>query len=257
MPSTTSPHYSKSFRRYAFLTTSALSLVGLMATGYVPVHSSSFSPMTLPSPLLDTPLAKPSAQSSHQATKPALQKIILGGGCFWGIEAIFERTKGVTQAVSGYAGGQKNTAEYNLVSSGVTGHAEVVEVTYDPTQITLGQLLKIFFSVAHDPTQLNRQDPDVGTQYRSVIFYQSTEQQQIANRYIAQLNQAKLFKQPIVTQVVALPSTNTSTNGFYPAEEYHQDFVQKNPRQGYVVAYDLPKLTYFAQQFPEWVVSRK
>src|SRR5262245_22168665 len=172
------------------------------------------------------------------------QSAVLAGGCFWGVEAVFERLKGVTDVVSGYAGGKKATAHYEVVSMGITGHAESVQITYDPAQITYGQLLRIFFSVAHDPTDLNRQGPDEGTQYRSSIFYSSDEQRDIAQAYIEQLDAAKVYKRRIVTKVVPL-------DGFYPAEAYHQDFLRRNPTYPYIVYNDLPKLEHLQKAFPE------
>ncbi|HTS30872.1 MAG TPA: peptide-methionine (S)-S-oxide reductase MsrA [Bryobacteraceae bacterium] len=174
---------------------------------------------------------------------------VLAGGCFWGVEAVFERLKGVSNVVSGFAGGSKITAHYEIVSTGETGHAESVEITYDPSQITYGKLLQVFFSVAHDPTTLNRQGPDRGTQYRSAIFYSSDEQKSIAEAYIKQLNEAKVFSHPIVTQVVPL-------KGFYAAEAYHQHFIDRNPDYPYVVYNDLPKLRELQKQFPDWVARQ-
>jgi peptide-methionine (S)-S-oxide reductase len=170
--------------------------------------------VAIPDPAIDVPLA--SSRSEQTA--------VFAGGCFWGIEAVFEHVKGVTDASSGYAGGAANTAHYDMVSSGTTGHAESVLVKYDPSQITYGQLLKVFFSVAHDPTQLNRQGPDVGTQYRSVIFYDNAEQKRIAGAYIDQLNQAKVFDGKIVTEVVP-------NKAFYKAESYHQNYAAHHPNR--------------------------
>ncbi len=170
--------------------------------------------------------------------------VVLAGGCFWGVEAVFEHVNGVKSVWSGYSGGAANTAEYEKVGTGRTGHAESVQVVYDPSQITLGQLLKVFFSVAHDPTELNRQGPDEGTQYRSAIFFGNEDQRNIAQAYIAQLNQAKVFKHKVVTEVSAL-------KGFYRAEDYHQDFVLHNPTHPYVAFNDLPKVTALSKQFPE------
>ena len=174
----------------------------------------------------------------------ALQTIVLAGGCFWGIEAVYEHIKGVTEAVSGYAGGTKAQADYETVSSGATGHAEVVRVTFDPAKVTLEKLLQVFFSVAHDPTQLNRQGPDVGPQYRSAIFFANEEQSRVARAYVDQLTKAKTYPRPIVTQIVKL-------EGFYPAEEYHQDFAEKNPTYPYIVFHDKPKVENLKQRFPE------
>jgi peptide-methionine (S)-S-oxide reductase len=169
---------------------------------------------------------------------------VFAGGCFWGVQAVFQHVKGVVKATSGYSGGAANTAQYELVSTGETGHAESVKITYDPSQITYGELLRIFFSVVHDPTQLNRQGPDEGTQYRSAIFYDNDEQKRIAESYIAQLNDAKIFRRKIVTQVVAL-------NAFYPAEDYHQDYATRHPDQPYIVFNDAPKVAHLRQQFPD------
>ena len=169
--------------------------------------------------------------------------VVLAAGCFWGVEAVFERVKGVTEATSGYAGGGRLTAHYEIVSTGTTGHAESVKVTYDPSQVTFGQLLKVYFAVAHDPTELNRQGPDEGTQYRSSIFYTSDEQKQVALAYIAQLDEAEVFQRPIVTKVVPL-------EGFYPAEAYHQRFFDKNPDYPYIVFNDLPKVKNLEREFP-------
>jgi peptide-methionine (S)-S-oxide reductase len=169
---------------------------------------------------------------------------VFAGGCFWGVEAVFDHLKGVNDVVSGYAGGVESTAHYEMVGSGRTGHAESVQVTFDPSQITYGKLLQIFFSIAHDPTQLNRQGPDEGTQYRSAIFYRSDEQKRVAEAYIRQLAAAKVFRHPIVTQVTPL-------KGFYAAEEYHQNFLERNPDNPYIVYNDLPKIEHLKRQYPE------
>jgi peptide-methionine (S)-S-oxide reductase len=174
---------------------------------------------------------------------------VLAGGCFWGVEAVFERLKGVKDVVSGFAGGSRASAHYEMVSTGTTGHAEAVRITYDPARITYEELLKVFFVVAHDPTQLNRQGPDEGPQYRSAIFYTDSRQQAIADAFIKHLNDAKIFPRPVVTKIQAL-------DGFYPAEPYHQDFVRKNPRYPYVVYHDLPKLEHLEKTFPE-LLERK
>lgn len=194
----------------------------------------------LPDPLQDEPLAKNAASRT----------LVLAGGCFWGIEAVFQHVKGVTGAVSGYAGGSARSARYEIVSLGMSDHAESVEVTYDPAQISAGKLLKIFFSVAHDPTQLNRQGPDSGPQYRSAVFFTTPEQGGIARAYIAQLDGAKAFTGPIVTEVKPLEK-------FYPAEAYHQDYVRKNPGSSYVVFNDLPKVAHLRKAFPELYVEGK
>jgi len=193
----------------------------------------------MPDPVVDAP----KAGAKGQATA------VFAGGCFWGVEAVFKHVKGVTRATSGYAGGSAKTASYELVGSGTTGHAESVEVVYDPSQISYGQLLKVFFSVAHDPTQLNRQGPDVGTQYRSAIFFSNPDQQRIAQAYVAQLQDAKLFSRPIVTQVAPL-------QGFYPAEAYHQDYLARHPESMYIVINDLPKLAQLKVQWPDLYVAR-
>lgn len=195
--------------------------------------------VTIPDPALDAPLA---------ATKGE-QTAVLAGGCFWGIEAVFEHVKGVTKVTSGYAGGTADTASYGTVSEGETGHAESVRITYDPSQITYGQLLKIFFAVAHDPTELNRQGPDTGTQYRSAIFYSNEEQKRIATAYIDQLNKAQAFRQRIVTQVAPL-------NAFYEAEAYHQDYAARHPNDAYIVINDLPKVENLRKQFPNLYRAR-
>jgi len=204
-------------------------LAGLIACNQVKAASEAVS---LPDPATDAPLA-----ATH-----GKQTAVFAGGCFWGIQAVFQHVKGVTEATSGYSGGSASTAEYETVSTGTTGHAESVRVTFDPSEISYGQLLKIFFSVAHDPTQLNRQGPDVGSQYRSVIFYTSEEQQHIAQAYIAQLERAKVFSRRIVTQVVPL-------KGFYEAEAYHQNYATLHPDNPYIAYNDLPKVEHLREQF--------
>jgi peptide-methionine (S)-S-oxide reductase len=174
-----------------------------------------------------------------------LQTAVLAGGCFWGVQAVYQHTKGVTRAVSGYAGGQKDTAHYEMVGAGRTGHAETVSITFDPQQISYGKILQIYFSIAHNPTQLNRQGPDFGTQYRSAIFYADDEQKRIASAYVAQLQQAHVFAGPIVTKLDPL-------SGFYPAEDYHQDFLVLHPSYPYIVFNDLPKLDNLKQLFPDY-----
>ena len=172
------------------------------------------------------------------------QTAVLAGGCFWCVEAVFRQIEGVEKVVSGYSGGDAASAHYDIVSTGKTGHAESVQVTYDPRKISYGQLLKVFFDVAHDPTQLNRQGPDVGPQYRSAIFYSDPEQKRIAEAYVKQLDQAKVFRAPIVTQVVELKT-------FYPAEEHHQNFCNRNPRNPYVVNVAMPKVEKVKKKLPE------
>jgi peptide-methionine (S)-S-oxide reductase len=187
----------------------------------------------LPPPAVDVP--------AGEATSAVA---VLAGGCFWGVQGVFQHTKGVTNAVSGYAGGDKNTAHYEVVGSGTTGHAESVQVTYDPRQISYGRLLQIFFSVAHDPTQLNRQGPDFGPQYRSAIFPASDEQAAVARAYIAQLDQARTFKKRIATKI-------EPGRAFYPAEAYHQDFLTRHPTYPYIVINDLPKIDDLKRLFPD------
>ena len=183
------------------------------------------------------------AKTSEAPAVTGEQTAVLAGGCFWGVDAVFKHVRGVSAVVSGYAGGSAATAKYELVSRGTTGHAEAVQITYDPAQIAYGQLLRVFFSVAHDPTEWNRQGPDTGPQYRSAIFYATAEQRHTALAYIEQLNTAKVFPAPIVTQVVPL-------QGFYPAEEYHQNFLARHPSHPYIVFHDLPKLRELEKQFP-------
>ena len=178
------------------------------------------------------------------ATSAAADTAVFAGGCFWGVEAVYEHVKGVKSAVSGYAGGNASNATYDRVSDGDTGHAESVQVIYDPSQVSYGKLLQIFFSVAHDPTQLNRQGPDRGTQYRSAIFYTSPDQQRVAESYIRQLTEAKTFSHPIVTQV-------TKLQAFYPAEAYHQDYLVNHPNQPYIVINDQPKVAALKKQFAD------
>src|SRR6266850_1490347 len=184
------------------------------------------------------------ALDASLATTKGERTAVVAGGCFWGVQAVFQHVKGVISATSGYSGGSAKAAEYQAVSTGETGHAESVKITYDPSKITYGQLLRIFFSVAHDPTQLKRQGPDEGTQYRSSIFYDGDEQKRIAEAYIAQLEKAKVFTRPIVTQVVALKA-------FYPAEAYHQDYAARHPDNTYIVYNDAPKVVHLREHFPE------
>src|SRR6185295_14996588 len=191
------------------LLSSVLFLVGL---GMAACSSIAATARSIPDPAVDAPLANTRGE----------QFAVLAGGCFWGIEAVFEHVKGVSDVKSGYSGGSADTAQYETVSTGETGHAESVQITYDPSQVSYGQLLKVFFSVAHDPTELNRQGPDTGTQYRSAIFYSNEEQKRIAQAYIDQLNKAKVFKQTIVTQVTVL-------RAFHEAEAYHQDYLDHHP----------------------------
>ena len=209
------------------------SLLLIALAGLILSLNASDKAVTLPAPAVDESLANKSGQET----------LVLAGGCFWGVQAVFQHVKGVVSATSGYSGGASSTAEYEIVSTGKTGHAESVKVVFDPSKITYGQLLQVFFSVALDPTELNRQGPDEGTQYRSAIFYGNDEQKRIAEAYIAQLNQAKVFPKPIVTQVVALKA-------FYPAEKYHQDYATIHPDNPYIRYNDLPKVAHLQQQFP-------
>ncbi len=205
----------------------------IAVAGAIACNAGERSATAVPSPAVDAPLA----------TAKSPQTAVVAGGCFWGIQAVFQHVKGVISATSGYSGGAADTAEYERVSEGDTGHAESVQITYDPSQITYGQLLRVFFSVAHDPTELNRQGPDIGSQYRSVIFYSNEEQKKIADAYIAQLDQAKVFSRPIVTQVIALKA-------FYPAEAYHQNYATLHPNNPYILYNDAPKVAHLQQAFP-------
>ena len=202
-------------------------LIGLSAC------TASASNAPVPDPSYDE--AKPAAHATETA--------VLAGGCFWGMQSVFEHVRGVRQVWAGYSGGQANTAHYDEVSDGNTGHAESVKIAFDPAVVSYGQLLKIYFAVAHDPTTLNRQGPDAGTQYRSEIFYANAEQKKIAESYIAQLDAAKIFDDSIVTLVQPL-------TGFYPAEDYHQDYARKHPENMYIVVNDAPKVARLKQAFP-------
>jgi peptide-methionine (S)-S-oxide reductase len=213
---------------YAFL------LFLVLIAGTVACTAGNAAGFAVPGPAVDT----------TKTAKSGEQTAVIAGGCFWGIQAVFQHVKGVKSATSGYSGGEAKTAQYEIVSTGETGHAESVKITYDPAQVTYGELLRVFFSVAHDPTQLNHQGPDDGTQYRSVIFYGDDEQKKIAEAYIAQLDKAKVFPRAIVTQVVPLKA-------FYPAEAYHQDYATLHPDQPYIVYNDAPKVAHLQQQFPE------
>jgi peptide-methionine (S)-S-oxide reductase len=193
--------------------------------------------VAIPAPATDVPPAD------------GIQTAVIAGGCFWGVQGVFQHTAGVINAVSGYAGGGKSTASYETVSTGTTGHAESVEIKYDPRKISYGKILQIFFSVAHDPTQLNRQGPDSGTQYRSAIFTTSDAQKRVADAYIAQLNAAKVYKKPIVTKVGPL-------EGFYPAEAYHQDYLTLHPNQPYIAYNDIPKVENLKKIFAENYIEK-
>jgi peptide-methionine (S)-S-oxide reductase len=209
----------------------ALLLVPFIGVSAIGVAYAAESAVTIPAPAED-----------NAAPVSGLQTVVLAGGCFWGVQAVFQHTKGVTSAVSGYAGGDKSTAQYDVVSSGRTGHAESVAVTYDPKQISYGKILQIYFSVAHNPTELNRQGPDTGTQYRSAIFYANHDQEKIATDYINQLDKARVFPRPIVTKLEPL-------HGFYPAEDYHQDFAVLHPSYPYIVYNDAPKVENLKRLF--------
>jgi peptide-methionine (S)-S-oxide reductase len=223
----------KEFVMHSCLSRFSILLLILVFAGAIACNAGDGSKTALPNPALDSP-----------STAKGEQTAVVAGGCFWGIQAVFQHVKGVINATSGYSGGAANTAEYERVSTGDTGHAESVKITYDPAQISYGQLLRVFFSVAHDPTQLNRQGPDSGTQYRSVIFYNTDEQKRIAEAYIMQLEKAGVFARPVVTQLVPLKA-------FYPAEAYHQDYAANHPNNPYIVYNDAPKVAHLHQQFPE------
>ena len=214
----------------AVLLASQMSLAARTVNAKSPAPARSF-----PKPAVDEPV---SSGKGHQ------EVAVLSGGCFWGVQAVYQHTRGVVSATSGYAGGNAQTAHYEEVGSGNTGHAESVRIVYDPAQITYGQILMIFFSVAHNPTELNKQGPDWGSQYRSSVFYTNEAQQKIATAYIAQLDAAKIYSQKIVTQVVPL-------NGFYPAESYHQDYVKHHPDNPYIAINDLPKVANAEKTFAE------
>lgn len=215
--------------RYFFLS----AVIFLIVTAMAACSSATASAAVIPDPTLDAPLAKAKGE----------QTAVLAGGCFWGVEAVFEHVKGVTDVRSGYSGGSPKTARYEEVSSGETAHAESVRITYDPSQVSYGQLLKVFFSIAHGPTELNRQGPDTGPQYRSAIFYSNDEQKRIARAYIDQLNRTKVFARPIVTQVAALQSFNE-------AEAYHQNYLVNHPDEPYIVINDMPKVENLRKQLP-------
>lgn len=220
---------SQPVRIAGFVAGGALLLLATIGLGYFP--SAAESARVVPPPAVDAPVG--------QATEVA----VLAGGCFWGVQGVFQHVDGVTSAVSGYAGGAKATAQYDKVTSGRTGHAEAVRIAYDPREISYGRVLQLFFSVAHDPTELNRQGPDVGTQYRSAIFPANDEQARVAKAYIDQLNQARVFSGKVVTTIEA-------GHAFYPAEAYHQDYMTLNPRQPYIAMHDLPKVANLKRLFP-------
>ncbi len=218
-------------RGYALAAFAGLSLALLACNG---IAHSEEAMQRVPSPVVDEPVAATAGN----------EKLVLAGGCFWGIQGVYQHVRGVTRAVSGYAGGNAASAHYEIVGSGLTGHAESVEITYDPKEVTLGSLLQIFFSVAHDPTQLNRQGPDSGSQYRSAIFPVDDTQKRVIDSYIAQLGSAHVYQRPIATKIEPL-------HGFYPAERYHQDYLTLNPTQPYIAYNDLPKVEALKRLFPE------
>ncbi|WP_422393603.1 peptide-methionine (S)-S-oxide reductase MsrA [Achromobacter veterisilvae] len=213
-------------RRLCAMLAAACSLLGAAAA------SAAESAFIIPPPALDQP-----------AGGATPQKAVLAGGCFWGVQAVFQHVKGVAGAVSGYAGGEAGTANYDAVSSGRSGHAEAVEITYDPSQVSYGQLLQIYFSVAHDPTQLDRQGPDTGPQYRSAVFPADDSQRKVAEAYIAQLNKSGAYPKALATTVEPLPA-------FYPAEDYHQDYLVRHPYSMYIMVNDVPKVENLAKTFP-------
>jgi peptide-methionine (S)-S-oxide reductase len=237
MPTTPPP--ASSARRPVSLARRSLGGLLLLALmwAFWQTHVGAEPAVVLPAPAMD-------AKEPSKPGAPALQTVVLAGGCFWGVQAVFQHVKGVSQAISGYAGGTKDTAIYEVVSSGRTGHAESVQVTFDPRQISYGRILQIYFSVAHDPTQLNRQGPDSGPQYRSAIFYRDDSQKSIAQAYIAQLDKASVFKRPIVTQLAPLTE-------FYPAEAYHQDYATLHPSSPYIAYNDLPKVENLQRVFTD------
>jgi peptide-methionine (S)-S-oxide reductase len=214
----------------------AVMILGLAAAGTSTLATAA---TPIPDPAVDAPLA----------AAPGKQTAVLAGGCFWGMQLVFEHLKGVEHVTAGYAGGEASTAQYEMVSSGTTGHAESVQIEYDPSQVTYGEILKVYLSVAHDPTELNRQGPDEGTQYRSAIFFADAGQRKIAEAYIAQLNSAGNYPAPIVTAVVPL-------GAFYPAEDYHQDYAIHHPYNLYIMVNDLPKVADFKAALPDLYVER-
>jgi peptide-methionine (S)-S-oxide reductase len=223
---------------FSRLSLCAAALSALAITAFVAAPSrAAEDAVVIPAPAMD-------AQASD-----GIQTAVIAGGCFWGVQGVFQHTAGVVNAVSGYAGGSKASADYNVVSTGTTGHAESVQIKYDPKKISYGKILQIFFSVAHDPTQLNRQGPDSGTQYRSAIFTTSDEQKKVADAYIAQLNDAKVYKKPIATKVGPL-------EGFFPAEAYHQDYLTLHPSQPYIAYNDLPKIENLKKIFAENYIEK-
>jgi peptide-methionine (S)-S-oxide reductase len=213
-------------------------LLGLIGISWQLASCAAEAPVNIPAPVTDAP-----------KNPGAVQIAVLSGGCFWGVQGVYEHVKGVEKVVSGYTGGDRSTAHYEIVSTGTTGHAESVQITYDPAKLSYGEILRIFFSVAHDPTELNRQGPDTGTQYRSMITYTDAAQKQIATAYIDQLNKAHVFPRPIVTSV-------EGSKGFYAAEGYHQDYLEHNPTNPYIAFNDLPKVENLKRVFPNYYSDR-
>jgi peptide-methionine (S)-S-oxide reductase len=223
-----------SIRRFVRVPGPILLMLLLLLTACAPAASGESAPVSVPAPKTDAPLAK----------QPGKATAVLSGGCFWGMQWVFEHVRGVTNVTSGYSGGSAATASYEQVSEGDTGQAETIRISYDPSQVTYGQLLRVYFSVAADPTELDRQGPDTGTQYRGVIFYANAEQQHIAQAYIKQLTDAHTFAAPIVTQVVPF-------NAFYRAEDYHQDYARLHPDALYIAINDAPKVTALQRALPD------
>jgi peptide-methionine (S)-S-oxide reductase len=242
------------FRRFSISLFIMLSIVGVVIYGGFrsmfanPLAAFNGNATQITSKLATKQLDPPIDLRVTKAT--GLQTAVLAGGCFWGVEAVFEQLQGVSKVVSGFSGGSKDTANYETVSGGESGHAEAVQITYDPQQISYGQLLKVFLTIAHDPTQLNRQDPDTGTQYRSAIFVANDEQKRVAQAYIDRVDRLQIFPAPIVTQIVPI-------DRFYAAEAYHQDFISRNPTYPYVVINDLPKLERLRTEFPQLIKSSR
>jgi peptide-methionine (S)-S-oxide reductase len=218
------------------LCAAAIGALAITAFAAAPLRAAEDA-VVIPAPAVDT------------ASSEGIQTVVIAGGCFWGVQGVFQHTAGVVNAVSGYAGGGKSTADYSTVSTGTTGHAESVQIKYDPKKISYGKILQIFFSVVHDPTQLNRQGPDSGTQYRSAIFTTTDQQKKVADAYIAQLNAAKVYRNPIVTKVGSL-------DGFYPAEAYHQDYLTLHPNQPYIAYNDIPKVENLKKIFAENYIEK-
>ncbi len=222
-----------------FFTRSLAGFLGLLALLSLAACDAATTAVSLPNPRVDAPLTPGRGP----------QTAVLAGGCFWGVEGVFQHVKGVLNVTAGYSGGDVATAHYETVSTGTTGHAESVRITYDPSRISYGRLLKVFFAVAHDPTELNRQGPDTGTQYRSAVFYSNNEQRRVARDYIRQLERDGSFKRPIVTQVTPLKA-------FYPAEAYHQDYLIRHPHNPYIVINDLPKIENLRRDLPNLYVAK-